>query len=66
MLEYFVVLRQEILQETAPHLVDTICAYRAGYIAEVRFLTWLRTVESSSLVNLFPGNLLKQVFFMLL
>lgn len=57
---------QEILQETAPHLVDTICAYRAGYIAEVRFLTWLRTVESSSLVNLFPGNLLKQVFFMLL
>ncbi|KAK6795347.1 hypothetical protein RDI58_008800 [Solanum bulbocastanum] len=27
---------REILQETAPHLVDTICAYRAGYIAEDR------------------------------
>ncbi|KAG5618424.1 hypothetical protein H5410_018248 [Solanum commersonii] len=28
--------RREILQETAPHLVDTICAYRAGYTAEDR------------------------------
>ncbi|XP_055826142.1 uncharacterized protein LOC129894460 isoform X2 [Solanum dulcamara] len=27
---------REILQEAAPHLVDTICAYRAGYIAEDR------------------------------
>ncbi|XP_016545610.2 uncharacterized ATP-dependent helicase YprA isoform X2 [Capsicum annuum] len=27
---------REILQETAPHLVDTICAYRAGYVAEDR------------------------------
>ncbi|KAJ8553743.1 hypothetical protein K7X08_024421 [Anisodus acutangulus] len=27
---------REILQETAPHLVDTICTYRAGYIAEDR------------------------------
>ncbi|XP_019053936.1 PREDICTED: uncharacterized protein LOC104599902 isoform X3 [Nelumbo nucifera] len=25
---------REILQETAPHLVDSICAYRAGYIAQ--------------------------------
>lgn len=27
--------RREILQQTAPHLVDSICAYRAGYIAQV-------------------------------
>lgn len=27
--------RREILQKTAPHLVDSICAYRAGYVAEV-------------------------------
>ncbi|XP_016493149.2 uncharacterized protein LOC107812528 isoform X2 [Nicotiana tabacum] len=27
---------REILQGTAPHLVDTICAYRAGYVAEDR------------------------------
>ncbi|XP_009607305.1 uncharacterized protein LOC107788816 isoform X1 [Nicotiana tabacum] len=27
---------REILQETSPHLVDTICAYRAGYVAEDR------------------------------
>lgn len=27
--------RREILQESAPHLVDSICAYRAGYIAQV-------------------------------
>ena len=27
--------RREILHKTAPHLVDSICAYRAGYIAEV-------------------------------
>ncbi|KAJ4838114.1 hypothetical protein Tsubulata_003438 [Turnera subulata] len=26
----------EILQETAPHLVDLVCAYRAGYLAEDR------------------------------
>ncbi|XP_048319855.2 uncharacterized protein LOC107433954 isoform X4 [Ziziphus jujuba] len=25
---------REILEETAPHLIDSICAYRAGYIAE--------------------------------
>lgn len=29
------VVRREILQETAPHLVSSICAYRAGYIAQV-------------------------------
>ncbi|XP_058070568.1 ATP-dependent helicase hrq1 isoform X2 [Magnolia sinica] len=27
---------REILRETAPHLVDSICAYRAGYIAQDR------------------------------
>ncbi|KAJ4713250.1 ATP-dependent helicase [Melia azedarach] len=27
---------REILEKTAPHLVDTICVYRAGYIAEDR------------------------------
>lgn len=27
--------RREILEETAPHLVDSICVYRAGYVAEV-------------------------------
>ncbi|XP_027901799.1 uncharacterized protein LOC114162192 isoform X2 [Vigna unguiculata] len=33
---------REILHETAPHLVDSICAYRGGYIAEQR-----RKIESS-------------------
>ncbi|XP_047311928.1 uncharacterized ATP-dependent helicase YprA isoform X2 [Impatiens glandulifera] len=32
---------REILQQTAPHLVQSICAYRAGYIAEDR-----RKIES--------------------
>ncbi|OMO72725.1 hypothetical protein COLO4_27492 [Corchorus olitorius] len=27
---------REILEETAPHLVNSICAYRAGYVAEDR------------------------------
>lgn len=27
--------RREIFQDTAPHLVDSICAYRAGYVAAV-------------------------------
>ncbi|KAH9778306.1 UBQ helicase-c and DEAD-like helicase domain-containing protein [Citrus sinensis] len=27
---------REILEETAPHLVDSICVYRAGYVAEDR------------------------------
>ncbi|XP_052179603.1 uncharacterized protein LOC127792955 [Diospyros lotus] len=39
---------REILQETAPGLVDSICAYRAGYIAEDR-----RRIES----ELFSGKL---------
>ncbi|KAK9278899.1 hypothetical protein L1049_028480 [Liquidambar formosana] len=39
---------REILQETAPHLVDCICAYRAGYIAEDR-----RRIES----DFFGGKL---------
>lgn len=50
MREYFVVLRREILQETAPHLVDTICAYRAGYIAEVRIYNLVKDSCLSSLV----------------
>lgn len=50
--------RREILQQTAPRLVDSICAYRAGYIAQVSeqfalhlFLSfemqslWKRTLE---------------------
>uniref|UniRef100_A0A2P2M9Z9 Putative ATP-dependent helicase hrq1 isoform X3 n=1 Tax=Rhizophora mucronata TaxID=61149 RepID=A0A2P2M9Z9_RHIMU len=28
--------RREILQETAPYLTDSVCAYRAGYVAEDR------------------------------
>ncbi|KAI8543129.1 hypothetical protein RHMOL_Rhmol08G0194400 [Rhododendron molle] len=39
---------REILQETAPHLVSSICAYRAGYIAQDR-----RTIES----DFFSGKL---------
>ncbi|KAK9684448.1 hypothetical protein RND81_10G210900 [Saponaria officinalis] len=39
---------REILQDTAPHLVNSICAYRAGYIAEDR-----RRIES----ELFSGKL---------
>lgn len=27
--------RREILKERAPHLVQSVCAYRAGYTAEV-------------------------------
>ncbi|XP_020537574.1 uncharacterized ATP-dependent helicase YprA isoform X2 [Jatropha curcas] len=40
--------RREILQKTAPHLVDLICAYRAGYTAEDR-----RKIES----DFFSGKL---------
>ncbi|ONI08951.1 hypothetical protein PRUPE_5G209300 [Prunus persica] len=40
--------RREILQQTAPHLVDSICAYRAGYIAQNR-----RRMES----DFFDGKL---------
>lgn len=29
------IYRREILEETAPHLVNSICAYRAGYVAQV-------------------------------
>ncbi|CAK9147911.1 unnamed protein product [Ilex paraguariensis] len=43
-----IVTRREILQETAPHLVDSICAYRAGYIARDR-----RRIEG----DFFGGNL---------
>ncbi|KMT10853.1 hypothetical protein BVRB_5g113540 isoform A [Beta vulgaris subsp. vulgaris] len=38
----------EVLQDTAPHLVNSICAYRAGYIAEDR-----RRIES----EFFSGKL---------
>jgi hypothetical protein len=31
----FFCFRREILQESAKELVDSICVYRAGYIAEV-------------------------------
>ncbi|KAL6995021.1 hypothetical protein U1Q18_005155 [Sarracenia purpurea var. burkii] len=39
---------REILQETAPHLVNSICAYRGGYVAQDR-----RTIES----EFFSGSL---------
>ncbi|XP_038726130.1 uncharacterized ATP-dependent helicase YprA-like isoform X2 [Tripterygium wilfordii] len=39
---------REILQEAAPHLVDSICAYRAGYVAQDR-----RKIEK----DLFSGKL---------
>ncbi|KAK1564744.1 hypothetical protein Q3G72_010528 [Acer saccharum] len=39
---------REILEETAPHLANSICAYRAGYIAEDR-----RRIES----DFFGGKL---------
>lgn len=39
---------REILKETAPHLVDSICAYRGGYVAEDR-----RRIES----DFFGGKL---------
>ncbi|XP_050917729.1 uncharacterized protein LOC127133971 isoform X2 [Lathyrus oleraceus] len=39
---------REILHETAPHLLDSICAYRGGYIAEER-----RKIESA----LFSGKI---------
>lgn len=35
---YAVVIRREVLQEAAPHLVNSIYAYRSGYIAEVSFM----------------------------
>ncbi|TXG51653.1 hypothetical protein EZV62_024177 [Acer yangbiense] len=40
--------RREILEETAPHLANSICAYRAGYVAEDR-----RRIES----DFFGGKL---------
>lgn len=47
--------RREILQETASHLVDSICAYRAGYMAEVsKLLTYefiLCNLSASSVPN---------------
>ncbi|GLT77292.1 hypothetical protein SLA2020_488910 [Shorea laevis] len=39
---------REILKGTAPHLVDSICAYRGGYVAEER-----RRIES----DIFGGKL---------
>ncbi|KAJ0105351.1 hypothetical protein Patl1_18951 [Pistacia atlantica] len=39
---------REILEETAPHLVNSICAYRAGYVAQDR-----RRIES----DFFGGKL---------
>ncbi|MQM10927.1 hypothetical protein Taro_043825 [Colocasia esculenta] len=39
---------REILGETAPDLVDTVSAYRGGYVAEVVVLTLLSPVPSPS------------------
>ncbi|XP_031376686.1 uncharacterized protein LOC116192305 isoform X2 [Punica granatum] len=46
--ELVLLYTQEILHETAPHLVDSITSYRAGYAPEIR-----RTVES----DFFGGKL---------
>jgi len=42
---------REILQETAPRLVDSICAYRGGYIAEVSFFSGLKSNQNIDLVK---------------
>ena len=38
--------RREILQESAAHLVDSVCAYRAGYIAQVIRLSVFSSIFS--------------------
>ncbi|TYJ98237.1 putative ATP-dependent helicase YprA isoform X1 [Cucumis melo var. makuwa] len=45
---FYATRRREILKESAPHLVQSVCAYRAGYTAEDR-----RRIES----DFFGGNL---------
>ncbi|XP_060674219.1 uncharacterized protein LOC107433954 isoform X3 [Ziziphus jujuba] len=57
---------REILEETAPHLIDSICAYRAGYIAErrgegkfnlIQFITKDRDDRRSIERDFFSGKL---------
>lgn len=50
--------RCEILKETAPHLVDSICAYRAGYVAQVCcfcLLLQLDDIVVCYLIHVFPS-----------
>ncbi|RVW20655.1 ATP-dependent helicase HRQ1 [Vitis vinifera] len=52
--------RREILQETAPHLVDSICAYRAGYVAQpvaASWEIWRRERPSLAIYVAFEGPL---------
>lgn len=49
--------RREILQQTAPHLVDSICAYRAGYIAQVSELFALHLFLSFEMQSLWKRTL---------
>ena len=52
------VIRREILQETAPHLVNSVCAYRAGYIAEVSFF-FLLTIINGDIDELYHMKIMK-------
>lgn len=43
--------RRELLKESAPHLVQSVCAYRAGYTAEVYEMHSI--VETRQFCNLY-------------
>lgn len=55
--------RREILQQTAPLLVDSICAYRAGYIAQVSELFALHLFLSFQMQSLWKRTLEWLPFF---
>nr|XP_016448123.1 PREDICTED: uncharacterized protein LOC107773190 [Nicotiana tabacum] len=54
---------REILQGTAPHLVDTICAYRAGYVAEVSIYNLVQESLLIPFSQSFPRKFTKTVVF---